>query len=176
MQPTRKRQLMTSEAIFACGGSSSLFDGLKLCLRQDSRSVTKPGACRSIEAFSRIADVTRVIQISTTLWSLSLCKYSGPSVMSWIFRSTCNDSNFNLVVAHQNLNDFSGKYHSRTLLNNINSVIFTTCTIYPSWNNESKPRVGYIIVFELLYRNGLYVPPRDRFQCPCPPQKTNRQL
>lgn len=69
---TCRMQLVMSEAILACGVSSSLPCGCRLCSRHDSQRATSAGPCRSIELVSRIAVVMRVMQISTTAWSLSL--------------------------------------------------------------------------------------------------------
>jgi len=66
----------TSEAILACGGSSSLFLGAKQCTKQDFRRATKASACFSMDPVSRIHEVILVKHISTTLWSLAFRLYS----------------------------------------------------------------------------------------------------
>lgn len=68
---TCRMQLVMSEAILACGVSSSLPCGCRLCSRHDSHKATSAEPCLSIELVSRIAVVMRVMQISTTAWSLS---------------------------------------------------------------------------------------------------------
>jgi len=69
---TCKIQLMISDAIFACGVSSSFPEGFRLCSRHDSHRATRALPCFSMEAVSLMAVVMRVMQISTTAWSLSL--------------------------------------------------------------------------------------------------------
>ena len=49
---TKNKQLRISEAIFACGGSSSLAEGLRLCCRQDCRRDANADACFSMEPVS----------------------------------------------------------------------------------------------------------------------------
>lgn len=62
-----------SEAILACGVSSAPPPcGARLCSRHDSHSPTSAALCLSMEPVSLMAVVMRVMQISTTAWSLSL--------------------------------------------------------------------------------------------------------
>ena len=62
-----------SEAILACGVSWAPSPrGSSLCSRHDSHSPTKAAPCLSMELVSLMAVVMRVMQISTTAWSLSL--------------------------------------------------------------------------------------------------------
>ena len=67
---------MTSDAIFACGGSGPPETGRRLYVRHVSKRLTKGSACLSIDLVSRIAEVNLVIQISTKLWSLWFVKKS----------------------------------------------------------------------------------------------------
>lgn len=69
--PTCKMQLIISEAIFACGVSSSLQKGFRLCSKHDSQRSIRAFPCFSMDSVSLMAEVIRVIQISTTAWSLS---------------------------------------------------------------------------------------------------------
>ena len=70
-------QLMTSEAILACGGSRPCAEGRRLCARHVSRTATMAPAWDSIVRVSRMAEVSRVMLISTRLWSLWLPRKVG---------------------------------------------------------------------------------------------------
>lgn len=72
---TCRMQLVMSEAIFACGVSSVFSPcGVRLCSKHDSHSPTRAVLCCSMEPVSLMAVVMRVMQISTTAWSLSLVR------------------------------------------------------------------------------------------------------
>uniref|UniRef100_A0A6B0USF0 Putative secreted protein n=1 Tax=Ixodes ricinus TaxID=34613 RepID=A0A6B0USF0_IXORI len=88
----KKIQLTMSEAILACGGSSSLEEGRRSWFRQDSSRATRAWACCSIVPVSRMAEVALVMHISTTLWMLLLCRKSEALEISRILESTSDRS------------------------------------------------------------------------------------
>lgn len=63
---------MMSAVILACGGSSLLLaaDGCRLCAKHVFNSATNAWQWCSAVFVSRMHDRTRVMQISTTDWSL----------------------------------------------------------------------------------------------------------
>lgn len=65
---------MMSEEILAWGGSNSRLDGFRLYLRQVSSSPTRPAQCFSMVQVFLMHDVTRLMQISITDWSLLFCR------------------------------------------------------------------------------------------------------